>query len=66
MVAAGTIAAEDLKLLLFTDSVEEAMAHIQTHAVEKFGLVRKGQPVRSRILGEGPAGHAMPSPRRDS
>ena len=57
MVAAGTIAAEDLKLLLFTDSVDEAMAHIQTHAVEKFGLVRKGQPVRSRILGEGPPGH---------
>lgn len=56
MVAAGTIAAEDLKLLLFTDSVEEAMAHIQTHAIEKFGLVRKGQPVRSRILGEGSAG----------
>jgi uncharacterized protein (TIGR00730 family) len=56
MVAAGTIAAEDLKLLLFTDSVEEAMAHIQTHAIERFGLVRKGQPVASRILGEGPSG----------
>ena len=48
----GTIAAEDLKLLLFTDSVDEAMAHIQKHAIEQFGLVRTKAPLRSRFLGE--------------
>jgi len=48
MVSAGTIAPSDLDLLLFTDSMDEAMAHIEKHAIEQFGLVR-----RSRILGEG-------------
>lgn len=38
MVAVGTIDRADLDLLLLTDSVEEAMAHIRTHAIEKFGL----------------------------
>jgi uncharacterized protein (TIGR00730 family) len=52
MVEVGTIAREDLHLLLFTDSVDEAMAHIQKHAVEQFGLVRRKLPRRSRILGE--------------
>ena len=52
MVEVGTIAAEDLKLLLFTDSVDEAMAHIQKHAIEQFGLVRTKAPLRSRFLGE--------------
>src|SRR6266487_5272790 len=52
MVEVGTIAAEDLKLLLFTDSVDEAMAHIQKHAIEQFGLVRTTAPLRSRFLGE--------------
>ncbi len=33
-----TIDANDLNLLLVTDSVEEAMDHMQKHAVEKFGL----------------------------
>ena len=48
MVGAGTIARSDLDLLLFTDSMDEAMAHIEKHAIEQFGLAR-----RSRILGEG-------------
>jgi uncharacterized protein (TIGR00730 family) len=52
MVEAGTIGREDLDLLLFTDSVDEAMAHIQKHAVEQFGLVRRAIPRRSRFLGE--------------
>jgi hypothetical protein len=52
MVEAGTIAREDLDLLLFTDSVDEAMAHIEKHAVEQFGLVRRTVPRRSRFLGE--------------
>lgn len=52
MVGVGTIDAADLKLLLFTDSVDEAMEHIQKHAVEQFGLVRHRMPRQSRILGE--------------
>jgi hypothetical protein len=52
MVEAGTIAREDLDLLVFTDSVDEAMAHIQKHAVEQFGLVRRKLPRRSRFLRE--------------
>jgi hypothetical protein len=52
MVKAGTIAREDLELLLFTDSVDEAMAYIQKHAVEQFGLVRRKLPRRSRFLRE--------------
>src|SRR5262249_51056256 len=57
MVAAGTVSADDLNLLLLTDSVDEAMAHIQKHAVEKFGL--GPAPKRSRMLGELPR---SPSP----
>jgi uncharacterized protein (TIGR00730 family) len=51
MVAAKTIDANDLNYLLVTDSVEEAMAHIQKFAVEKFGL-HKAEPKRSRLLWE--------------
>lgn len=38
MAREGTIDVEDLDLLLLTDSVEEAAAHIQLHAVQRFGL----------------------------
>ena len=34
----GTIGAEDLQLLLLTDDIDEAMAHIDRYAVERFGL----------------------------
>ncbi len=34
----GTIAAEDLKLCLFTDSIDEAVNHIQENSIIKFGL----------------------------
>ncbi|MBX3279519.1 MAG: TIGR00730 family Rossman fold protein [Acidobacteria bacterium] len=50
MADKGTISREDLDLMLVTDSVEEAMAHMQKHAVERFGLRRV--PQRSRMLGE--------------
>ncbi len=52
MVRVGTIAAADLRLLLFTDSVDEAMAHIQRHSIERFGLVRRRLARRSRTPGE--------------
>lgn len=34
----STISPEDLKLCLFTDSVDEAVKHIQDNAINKFGL----------------------------
>jgi uncharacterized protein (TIGR00730 family) len=52
MVQAGTIAASDLDLLIITDSVEDAIEHLQKHAIEQFGLKRRGRPKRSRFLGE--------------
>src|SRR5262249_5674287 len=52
MVAAGTIDAADLDLLMLTDSVDEAMTHIQKHAIEAFGLIRRYVPKRSKLLGE--------------
>jgi uncharacterized protein (TIGR00730 family) len=46
MVTAKTIDSSDLKLLLITDSVEEAMRHLQRHAVEQFGLRRRKVTMR--------------------
>jgi uncharacterized protein (TIGR00730 family) len=50
MVEAGTISRSDLDLLMVTDSVEEAMAHIEKFAVQKFQLKRV--PKRSWVFGE--------------
>jgi uncharacterized protein (TIGR00730 family) len=52
MVEESTIAREDLHLILMTDSIDEAMHHIEKHAIEQFGLRRKKVPSRSRMLGE--------------
>jgi uncharacterized protein (TIGR00730 family) len=52
MVRVGTIDPGDMRLLLFTDSVDEAMEHIQKNAIEHFGLIRRGAPRASRALGE--------------
>lgn len=38
MKLAGTISPEDLDLCLYTDSVEEAVAHIEHNAIKRFGL----------------------------
>lgn len=56
MVAEKTISPPDLNLFLVTDSIEEAMAHIEKHAVEKFGLLRRQVPTPSTLLGERPTG----------
>lgn len=53
MIAEGTILEEDTKLLLFTDSVEEAIIHIEKNAVERFNLRRKKPIKRFSWLGEG-------------
>ena len=52
MVQARTISASDLDLLFMTDSVEEASAHVQIHAIERFGLRRRKARQRSRLLRE--------------
>jgi uncharacterized protein (TIGR00730 family) len=54
MLREGTIDESDLHLCLFTDSVDEAMAHIEKHAIFAFGLARRPGPVPkpSPVLGE--------------
>ena len=52
MIDAGTISAADLDLMLVTDSVPDAMAHIELHAVQTFGLKRRKIPRARKIFGE--------------
>lgn len=52
MAAAGAIAEEDLRLLLVTDSVDEAIVYVRTHAIERFGLRPRRAPTPFRLLGE--------------
>jgi predicted Rossmann-fold nucleotide-binding protein len=59
MIEAGTISAGDLELMLVTDSIADAMAHIEQKAVVQFGLIRSRRPRPSVLLGESPR-HAMP------
>ncbi|MEZ5420300.1 MAG: TIGR00730 family Rossman fold protein [Vicinamibacterales bacterium] len=51
MVSAGTISPHDLDLMKVTDSIDEAMAHIEHHAVRGFGLQQR-RPAPKRWLGE--------------
>lgn len=44
MAKAGMIAPSDLELVHATNSVDDAIAHIRTHAIDRFGL----HPVRTR------------------
>ena len=67
MVGEGTIGAADLDLVCFTDSVDDAMAHIRDRVLSRFGL---WSPISPRgILGEkaslrgGPSGAEPPSGR---
>ena len=62
LAAERAIDAKDLDLLLVTDSVSEALAHIQRHAVERFGL-RRRRVRPSTWLGEREA--PRPARRRD-
>ncbi len=51
MAKAQSISKEDLKLLLITDSIEEAIEYISKHSIEQFGLNRK--PIKKfKILAE--------------
>jgi uncharacterized protein (TIGR00730 family) len=50
----GTISPKDLRLWLATDDLDEALAHIRAHTVDRFGLLERRVPRPSRILGEPP------------
>ncbi len=52
MAVNGTIASDDLELMLVTDDVDLAMQHLKVHAIEPFGLRPRPQPKPSRWLGE--------------
>jgi uncharacterized protein (TIGR00730 family) len=52
MADAGMISPSDPDLIFFTDDVEEAMAHLQRHAVRQFGLRRHNLPDPKPVLGE--------------
>ena len=52
MKGRGTISADDLKLCLFTDSIEEAVEHIKEKSIKQFGLKTESGPKRSWWLGE--------------
>lgn len=50
MLQQKTISPEDLELFMFTDSIEEAMAHIQKYAVEGFKLKKRKYTYRQPSL----------------
>jgi uncharacterized protein (TIGR00730 family) len=52
MVSHGTISVTDLDLFLVTDSVPDAMAHIEHHAIKRFNLRRRKIPPPKVWLGE--------------
>lgn len=52
MVAAGTIAPDDLHLLFITDDVREVIDHITHNAIDAFKLRARRIPKGSRLLGE--------------
>jgi len=52
MVKAETISPGDIELFLFTDSIDEAIAHIEKHAIEGFGLKKRRVIKPIAVLGE--------------
>jgi hypothetical protein len=54
MIDAGTISPGDLELMLVTDSVPDAMTHLETHAIEHFGLIKRKVPRPRKVFGERP------------
>lgn len=50
MPGAGMISPEDLELIHFTDSVEDAIEHLKEHAIRKFGLQRYHAPEKHSPL----------------
>ncbi len=54
MAEEGTISPDDPDLIFFTDDVEDAISHLQRHAVRQYGLRRKQVPEAIGLLGEKP------------
>ncbi|HEY1083483.1 MAG TPA: LOG family protein, partial [Prosthecobacter sp.] len=52
MVTNGTISPEDLDLICWTDSVEEAISHLKERAVKQFGLTCVTPQQHNPLLGE--------------
>lgn len=52
MVDSQTISPDDIKLFLFTDSISEAIAHINKYAIEGFGLKKRRRIKPMGVLGE--------------
>jgi uncharacterized protein (TIGR00730 family) len=52
MVEAGTVGARDLDLLLVTDDVQEALAHVRDRAIKPFGLKPRETPHPWAVFGE--------------
>jgi uncharacterized protein (TIGR00730 family) len=52
MIAAGAVGASDLNLLKVTDDIDEAMEHLEVHAVNAFGLRRVPKRAPKWWLGE--------------
>ena len=52
MVEFGSVSATDLDLFLVTDNLSDAMAHIEHHAIRRFGLTRRKGPPPRRWLWE--------------
>jgi len=59
MAEEGMISPDDPELIFFTDDVDDAVAHLQRHAVRQFGLRRKKLPKPLRVLGEKPIGAGL-------
>ena len=54
MASAGTIGAGDVRLMLVTDDLDEAVDHLERHAIEPFGLHARREPKPLPWLGELP------------
>lgn len=52
MIVEGMISKNDIDLILVTDSIDEAVRHIEVHSTNRFGLDLKRIPKPSKILGE--------------
>ncbi len=52
MAVEGAIDAADLQLMLVTDDLNQAVRHVQRHAIDYFGLRSRREPKPSRWLGE--------------
>ena len=58
LALAGTIDREDLDLLLVTDRVADVVAHIERHAVRRFGLVKPSPLLGERAVTSLPPRHS--------